>query len=219
MDLRVGLSTLLLVMLSGCGPENRTPVAKSGETGKTAPPTEQNQSELPQVEHPEYAHWKQFPVGTYVVRKKEVSDSQGTVKVTTVIKLTNLTPEKVTYQQQVTVDHPSKPLKQNPPQDFDAPAKFRLPEGFKIEQFEKPSLSAKEVLEEKKSAAGNEYPCKLYTWTETNEAGPMPIKLWYSNQMPGRLVRQESAIPENKSSSIEEVIEVFIPGKTDSGKK
>lgn len=205
--------------LSGCGAETRQQGRKEGDSSQVGatPPTAQ--SDLPEVDHPDYTHWKQFPEGTYVVRNKEVSDELGTVKVRTVVKLIKLTPDKVITQQQVTVDRPGQPLRVNPGQDMESPAKFRLPQGFQLEQFEKPSLSAKEVFEEKTVVLGKEYQSKVYTWKDSSEAGPMPVKLWLSKSMPGKVVRQESSIPNNKSTSLEVVVEVFIPGQSTSDKK
>jgi len=174
--------------------------------GYVAPaPTEH----LPLVDHPEYANWSRFPVGTQVVRKKEVTNDFGLVRVTTTVRLSEKTADKVVLENQVTVDRSGEPLVENPPQPMQFAAKFRLPEGMKEEQFSLPSLKARQVSEEVMDVDGREFTAQVFAWNERNETGPMSVKLWRSDQVPGRMLRQN--IEGHQHHSDERVVEISIP--------
>jgi len=198
-----------LIFLVGCGSESETgnvsPAA--APPGSAAPATTEN---LPLVAHPEYANWSRFPVGTTVVRKKEVASESETVHVTTTLRLIEKTADKVDVERQVSVDRPGRPLEQNPPIKFHFFATFPLPQGMQLEQFSLPSLEAKLVGEEIRAACGREYQAQLFAWEEVNETGPMTVKLWRSNDIPGRMLRQE--INGRDHISVEEVVEIIQPG-------
>jgi hypothetical protein len=179
--------------------------------GYVAPPV---MEELPLVDHPEYVNWSRFPVGIVVVRKKEVTNDWGSVRVTTTLRLAEKTSEKVAVESQVTVDRPGHPMIENPPLSVDFPATFRLPAGMKLEQFALPSLKARQVGEETREALGQEYETQLFTWDEVNEAGPMTVKLWRSNDIPGRMLRQE--INGRMHASVEEVAEITQPAEVNA---
>src|SRR5262245_47129 len=130
--------------LLGCGGESEEPILSPGALppGYVAPASTDH---LPLVDHPEYAAWSRFPIGAGVVRKKEVTNEFGTVRVTTTIRLADKTADKVVVQSQIAVDRPGEALVENPPQTAEFPAKFRLPSAMKLEQFALPSLKAKLV--------------------------------------------------------------------------
>jgi hypothetical protein len=197
-----------LIFLTGCGSETGGGIRSEATAppGSIAPAPTEN---LPLVAHPEYANWSRFPVGTAVVRKKEVSNESGTVRVTTTLRLSEMTAAKLVVESQVTVDRPGHPPEENPPLTVDFPATFSLPPGMRLEQFSLPSLKAKQVGEEIRAACGRDYKTQLFTWDEVNEAGPMTVKLWRSDDMPGRMLRQE--IKGHNHVSLEEVIEITRP--------
>jgi hypothetical protein len=194
--------------LVGCGGQAGSGASTQGTLvpNYVAPASIDN---LPQVPHPEYAHWSQFPVGMGVVRKKEVSNEFGKLQVTSTFRLIEKTAAKVVVESQVTVERPEESVVKNPPQNFEFPATFRLPQGMRVEQFSLPSLKAKHVGEEVRSACGREYTTQLFTWDEMSEAGPMAVKLWRSNDIPGQMLRQE--INGRTQVSVEEVVEVVQP--------
>jgi hypothetical protein len=70
-------------------------------------------------------------------------------------------------------------------------------------------MKAKLSGEETRSACGREYQTELFTWDERNEAGPMTVKLWRTDDIPGRMLRQE--INGRNHESIEEVVEIIQP--------
>lgn len=194
------VSSLLFV---GCtGSSSSTP------RGYVAP---ESQEDLPLVDHPEYAHWSRFPVGAFSIRKKTVTNSYGSVYVTTKISLAEKTDEKIIVEQQVTVVRPEV-TNENPPQQMEYPAKFRLPTSVQLESFSLPSIKAKVVGEESLEEAGASRLCTKYEWEESNEAGPMAIKLWRSDEVPGRLVREETLIHSDGSTTVEFITEVQVPG-------
>jgi len=148
-------------------------------------------------------------VGIVVVRKKEVAGGSETVQVTTTLRLAEKTTDKVVVESQVTVDRPGHPPTQNATQKVDFPATFPLPNGLRLEQFSLPSLKASQTGEETRQVCGQDYKTQLFTWDEVNETGPMTVKLWRSDDIPGRMLRQE--IQGHNHVSIEEVVEIIRP--------
>src|SRR6185295_8212307 len=122
--------------------------------GYVAPPLTDH---LPLVDHPEYVNWSRFPVGTFVVRKKEVTNDFGLVRVTTKLRLSEKTADRAVVESQVTVDRPGEALIENPSQEMQFAARFPLPAEMKLEQFSLPALRAKQVGEESLSAGGREF--------------------------------------------------------------
>jgi len=198
-----------VILLSGCESES-APSSVLPESVPEGYETPTATGHLPLADHPEYANWSLFPVGTTVVRKKEVANDFGTVRVTTTLRLAEKTAEKVVVETQVTVDRAGEPV-ENPPQRFEFPATFRVPEGMKRDQFLLPSLKAKSIGEENRTACGEEYLAEIFSWNEVNEAGPMAVKLWRSDDIPGRILRQE--INGRNHESVEEVVEIHQPGE------
>jgi hypothetical protein len=148
-------------------------------------------------------------VGAVVVRKKEVTNDFGVVHVTTTLRLAEESAQKVIVENQVTIDRPEEAPVVNPPFSAEFPAQFRLPAGMDQKQFWLPSLQAQSLGEELRTVCGREYNAQLFTWTERNETGPMLVKLWRSDDIPGRMLRQE--ITGHMHNSVEEVIDISLP--------
>lgn len=202
------ITSLLVLFFSACdsGRQGGGGSQASLPEGYRAPATTDH---LPLVDHPEYVNWIRFPVGTYVVRKKEVTNDFSQVRVTTRLSLREKTAEKVVVESQVTVDRPGEALAENPPLEMPFAAQFRLPEGMMIEQFLLPSFKAKQVGEETREVGGREFKTQVFAWEERNETGPMAVKLWRSDDVPGRMLRQE--IEGHQHHSVEEVVEIVVP--------
>lgn len=199
---------VVTIVQAGCGGQTVPAEMAEGNSSRNAPHSVANES-LPLVDHPEYMHWCQFPVGTAVTRKKEVTNEHGTVRVTTIVQLTEKTDDKVVVETQVTIDRLNGRPEVNPSFPAEFPAKFRLPASMKLEQFSLPSLKAERIGDEARAASGREYQAQVFSWEERNETGPMGVKLWRSNEIPGRLVRQEIDGPMHHS--IEETVEISWP--------
>jgi len=109
---------------------------------------------------------------------------------------------------QVNVKRPGEPLEENPIEEVRFPSQFELPQGMTEEYFQQPSLKAKKTGEEEMEVAGVKIKADVYEWTESNETGPMQVKLWRSNDIPGRIVRQEMLIEASQTKTLEEIREV-----------
>lgn len=157
------------------------------------------------VVHPEYANWSQFPVGTQVTRFRIVSNETGKVEVTTVLKLTEKTEEYVEVVSQVNVQRSGEPLQENPSETARFPASFRLPNGLNEAFFQRPSNNAKLIGKEIQTIGEKSIQTDVFEWTEINETGPMSVKLWRSDEIPGRIVRQEMLIESSQIKTVEEI--------------
>jgi hypothetical protein len=187
----------------GCGSSNKpilpSNVQKSAQDSGDAGPA---------VAHPEYANWNRFPVGTEVTRFRVVSNPTGEVQVTTVLTLSEKSEQHVDVASQVNVIRPGEPLQENPSETTRFSANFALPKGLTEEYFQLPSMKAKKTREESMDVHGKTVKAELFEWTESNETGPMTIKLWRSNEVPGRIVRQEMLIESSQTKTVEELTAV-----------
>jgi len=162
------------------------------------------------VPTPQFVHWDQFPVDTQVTRRKTVTNPDGSITVTTTQRLIEKTDKKITVQQQKMVDRPEGRT-EFPAQDLVFAAAFRLPPNLTEEQFALPALKAKSTGRETIEVAGQTYDAEVFEWEEANEAGPMPIKIWRSNAVPGQILREEMLTQSINQVSTEEVVEFTIP--------
>lgn len=203
------LPAFALVIMIGCGGTNGT--APTATAPGLAPSITPPSVDLPSAPNLEYVNWKQFKVGTTVVRKKVVQNKQGSLTETTTVRLAELTDTKAVIEQQITVARPDSPPVVNPPMRLECFATFKVPPGLTAEQMSKPSLKAKATGEETVTACGKEYKATVYEWQDATEAGPMPNKLWLSDAVPGRRVKQEMKVEKVGNSTTEEVIEIKLP--------
>jgi len=215
----------MLLAATGCGGEDPraaqaslTGTAATASGAKAAPGgTSENEPQAgggEVLDNLDYQSWKPFKPGTIVVRKKESKNENGWVKETTTLTLKQVTDEKVFIESQITVERPNEPAKVNPPFEISHSARFTVPKNMKKEQFNKPSLRAVEVGEESIKVAGKTYKARLFTWEDQTEAGPMPQKIWLSQEVPGRFLKQASAVTKNKTQRIEtneELVEIKLP--------
>lgn len=164
---------------------------------------------LPKAGHPEYANWSRFPEKTFVIRKRLVSNSNsnGTVIVTTKMWLEKKDAEEVLVGSQVTVERPNEPTVENGEDIVRYPATYRVPKGIDEARFLLPSAKAKETGAERIKIGNHEFNTKVFEWEESNETSPMTVKLWRSDEIPGKIVRQELFTKSTETKSSEEVIE------------
>ena len=167
-------------------------------------------SDLPAVAHPEYVNWSQFPEKAFVIRKRVVSNAQGKVVVTTKMWLDKKTSEKILVGSQVTVERPDEPAVENGDDVVSYPATYRLPKGMDQSRFNLPSAKAKETGEEVVKIGELELKTKIFEWEESNETGPMTVKLWTCAEVPGKIVRQEMFTKSTQTKSSEEVIKLDL---------
>lgn len=168
------------------------------------------------LDHPEYANWSRFPVGTSIMRKRTVTNEFGEVKVTTRMWLESKSEKEVVVGSQINVERPGQPLEENPDNLTTYPARFRLPEGMDPNLFLLPTAKAKRTGEEVLTVDGREIKADVYEWQESNETGPMDVKLWRSIDVPGRIVRQEMNTLSSQTKTIE-AVEVFKEASEENG--
>jgi hypothetical protein len=177
----------------------------SRNTAKT-PAAPMEDLTLPEVAHPEFVSWNRFPAKSTLTRKKIVSNANGEVVVTTRLWLESKSPEGVTVGSQIIVKRPEMPVVDNGEDFVKYPAKYRLPKGFTESQFYLPSAKAKETGKELVQIGSDAFEATIYEWKETSEAGPTSVKLWRSDEVPGKLLRQEMYTKSSETNSIEEVL-------------
>lgn len=168
----------------------------------------------PMVPHPEYVNWSKFPVKSHVVRNRSVVNEHGKVTVRTKLWLESISDKGVTVSSQITVERPNEPVVVNPIDSVSYPASFRLPKGMKEEQFQLPCLKATATGNEELKVADRDFSTTVFVWDEVNETGPMSVKVWHSDAIPGRVVRQEFLIKSSQTATTEEVVEVHIAPDT-----
>ena len=192
-----------MALIGGCGTSNKPILAPKVQNASDQP-----DEVRPMVVHPEYANWSRFPVGAQVVRYRVVSNEKGKVEVTSTLKLEQKTDRFVEIVSQVNVKRSDEDLQENPPERTKFLSEFKLPAGLSEDFFQLPSSKAKMVGEEELQVHGRSVQAKVYEWTENNETGPMAVKLWRSDQVPGRIVRQEMFIESSQTKTVEELLEV-----------
>ena len=205
--MRHRLAPLLALPLGliGCGSSSPPPAPVA------AAPAVAAADDRPLVDDPDYQNWKAFPVHTTVTRKKVSRNEHDSVTEVLTLRLVEVTAAKVVVESQVTVERPNARPVMNPPTKREYPARFRLPPGMTAEQFQKPSLKAKASGEETLTVGGKAYRAAVFTWEDATEAGPMPNKLWQSDAMPGRLVKQQMSVAKVGNTTTEEVVAVTVP--------
>ena len=196
--------TLGIVVFFGC---NRGDTLK--QTLQTAAVQTVHET-LPSVAHPDYANWSRFPENSFVRRRKVVSNSSGEVVVTTKMWLETRTEKFVSVGSRVTVKRPDEPIAENDADLVNFPATYRLPKGMEESQFYLPSMNAKKTGTEAIKVGTSEFQATIYEWEESSEAGPTTVKLWRSDDIPGRFLRQELYTKSSETMSTEEVTEVEL---------
>ena len=202
----LSLIASLTLMQFGCTQSDLNPTRTV--SGLTATAGAKPSGEL--VDNPDYLRWDRFPLDTRVVRKREIVNSQGKVEVVTTLTLREKSARKIAVDQQVTVIRPDNTL-ENEPHSLEYAAKFELPAGMKCESFELPSLQAQKTGSEVIEVAGKKYKADVFEWVEQNERGPMSVKLWRSDAIPGNTAKEESVVKNGNDQILEVVTDINIP--------
>ncbi len=193
-----------LVSCFGCGTNFKTQptvvaVANAAESDS-----------LPKVAYPEFVNWSQFPEKSSSKRRKVVTNANGDVVVTTKVWLESKSAENVSVGSQITVQRPGMAIVENEADIVKFPSTFRLPKGLAEEQFHLPSAKAKETGKSSLKIGEKEFNATIYEWVESFEAGPTTVKLWRSDDVPGRFLRQELFTKSIETTSVEEVTEIDL---------
>lgn len=194
MKYRLVVFLLCALGLGGCDARLQT---------KLPPPTAVALKSIPSAD---FLCWKNFPLGTQVVRRKTMTNSHGKTVVTTTLELKTLNDQLAKVQSQITVDRDNETL-ENPPDMFQYPANHKIPEEMSAEQFEFPVPDAIFVKKETVRVLDKDYEAAVYQWKATLESGPVGVTGWFSNDFPGRQIRLEFDYSDD-TTSVDEVIAV-----------
>jgi hypothetical protein len=164
---------------------------------------------LKAVPNADYECWRQFPLGTRVVRRKTMSNSQGTTTVTTTLELRQVDDGDAKVDSQVTVVRPTEET-QNPSETIIFPATHKIPENMDANQFALPSPDARLLREEVINVNNKDYSTAVYQWKTILESGPVDVTGWFCNSFPGRQIRLEFDYNDD-TTGVDEIVEVQIP--------
>jgi hypothetical protein len=206
------LSAPLAAGCGGCGGQPNGGAAAGAPAG--APGSGPAGPAGPMFATLEFANWKKFPVGTVIKRKSVAAAEGSTATVTSVITFTLLKAgdEEVQISSQNTTERSDGSLKTvNPSVTIPYKRQFALPAGMTPEDFSKPARKAKKEGEEELTVLGKSYKAAVYTWTDQTEAGPLQVKVWLSEELPGRIAKQVMTNAALKTTTTEEVIEIKAP--------
>ncbi len=166
--------------------------------------------DLPLVPHPEYENWSNFPVGTTVIRKDNLASMEGAVILHTTLRLAKKSDDGVTIESLTAIERDNA-RQESDVATTDYPAQFRLPKGMAIEQFQLPTPKAKRVGKETLTLNSREYETEVFTFEDQSEAGPVDVKLWRSNDVPGRQAKKEIVDRKGIVLSSSNVVEIIEP--------
>ena len=200
-----GLIGLVGSAIMGCNAEQSKTTTAVTPINSTARASDADQ---PLVDRVEYVNWSHFPLGTSITLVRETKSEVDKVIVTTISRLAEISDDKVVIETQITVDRGKEPLR-NPPMTIEYPANFRLPLNMDASIFALPAQNAKATGEESIQFEGKDYQAVIYSWTGSSEAGPTKNKMWFSNEIPGRLLRHEMSC--KAFTSLESITAIEIP--------
>lgn len=188
----------------GCGKDiSQTAAAPAGEPA--LPPG-------PAILNRDFANWSRFPIGT-TVKIKSITE-RGPLHVTSIdtLKLVEKSEDEIVVERQNTTERNDGSLGAvNPPERRTYRKSFNLPPGMSEADFAKPSLIAKSVGKETVEILGKKYDADVFSWADQTEAGPLDIRLWWSDEMPGRLLKQTMKLVKGDKTTNHSVIELTVP--------
>jgi hypothetical protein len=204
----------VLIPLSACSRTDNTNKPTGSAEGSPepnqVPPTTTTADSLEKVPNPEFDNWNKFPIGTTVIRKM-VTDStrtEGKTVSTFVIKLVSKKEDQLVVENQSTTEYADGRVIKNPPISNQIRKIVVLPEGIDKSSWGKPSKNA---TEEKVTVLGQSYPCYKTQSTGTTDAGKYVQNVWFSDEMPGRLVKSHTVVAAVDETTTIEIIELNIP--------
>lgn len=163
------------------------------------------------ISNPDFDSWSSYPVGTKVVRYKEITNIEGVVKVTTTLVLKEKTPDQVVVESQINVVRPDS-SQENPPQVFEFPARYQVPSTMREDAYDLPAPIAKKTGEENMVVGGKEFNAEIFEWEGTLESGKVDLKLWRDRTFPGRQIRMYTDYRrKNNEIANEQTIALEIP--------
>jgi hypothetical protein len=198
--------TMAIAGVAGCdGQPARAP-------RPVARPAAVDSVDLPVADNLDYVNWKSFQVGTSVTRKSVTRVGENYTASVETLKLLAANDTEVVVERQNTTERSDGSYKAiNPPEKRTYVKSFRVPRGMKVEDLQKPALAAKEVGEDLVTVCGKSVKARVFQWSDRSDVGEMQVRLWLSDEIPGRIVKQEIKVPATKSQTLEEVTEMTVP--------
>lgn len=164
------------------------------------------------IEHPAFANWSKFPVGTRVtMRSTTTMKGKVTANVTTTTTLARKDAKAVVIRKAFEVEGQPKPH----PEDFvetTIKRDFPLLPGADASKVGKPAGQPKDTSEPVE-ILGKKYVTEVYESRGTTEAGPMTTRTWTCIEMPGQVVKSVSEVKAAEKVTVDEVVSIEIPGQ------
>lgn len=164
-----------------------------------------------EVEHPAYKSWAQYPVGTTIAVRSITESPNSKLTTTTTYKLLELKPTMAVLETRVVSDATGRVV-ENRPERLEQAKMFPLFPGVKAEDIGKPR-NASSKGEETLTVLGREFKTVWYETKDRTEAGENITRTWLCDEMPGRLTRAVTRIPQASTTVTREVIQFDVPGK------
>jgi hypothetical protein len=163
-----------------------------------------------EVDHPAYLSWARLPMGTSVTLRSVTEAKGNTITTTTTTTLKQLDPDKAVLEIHKVSDATGKRVV-SAPETYEQRRKFPLFPGVKKEDIGKP-LKALDQGEESLNLAGKEYKA---VWFDTKTRGDGGLtwhtRTWMSDDIPGRLLKSITRIPQASTTITVELTELKIP--------
>jgi len=164
------------------------------------------QSLAQKLESPVYKSWSQFPVGTEITIRSITEAKGQSIQTTTTINLIKITDDAITLES-VTVSNATGFEIEEPPQTYKVGRYFRPRGGSNPGRSKNPTDEGEEEIE----IAGSVYRATWYDTEGKTEAGPSYGRNWYSDEVPGRLLKSVIRVPAADKTTTVELIEIKKP--------
>jgi hypothetical protein len=163
------------------------------------------------IEHPAFANWSKFPVGTQVTIKSTTTmKGKLTANVTTTTTLAKKDAKAVVIRKAFKVEGQPEPH----PDDFvetTIKRDFPVLPGADASKIGKPAGRPMDKSEQVE-LLGKKYETEVYESRGSTEAGPMTTKTWTSLEIPGQVVKSVSEVKAVEKFTVDEVVSIKIPG-------
>ena len=202
----VAVFCLTLPAAVGCG---RQPPPPAGDAA-AAPVLVAGESAAAagkKYDHPSYANWAAFPVGTVVVQETVTENENNPEKTVTTIeyKLVEKSDAELVVEFTAATRHYTGREETNPPQKMRHPRTYTLPDGVEL-----PKRVANATDETITVRAGT-FKTARTAGKEFTEGGELRSNTWASDDVPGGLVKSVNRVEAKKATITVELVAVKKP--------